>query len=71
VLVLGLKDGDSVRLIDESKNLEIGVVKRIQPRRPIPDVVLIGFDFPDEVRIVRDSLVVAGKDTPNGRKHNP
>ena len=63
MLILGVKDGESVRLIDTATNTEIGIVKRIKPRRSDPNEILLGFDFDQNIHIVRNNLI--GRDATN------
>ena len=61
MLVLKLRQGEQISLIDHSKNVELGSIKRIETNR---GETLFGFDFPKSIQILRGSLI--GKDTKDG-----
>lgn len=61
MLVLKLRQGDQISLIDHSKNVELGSIKRIETDR---SGILLGFDFPKSIQILRKSLFSKG--TTNG-----
>ena len=61
MLVLKLRSGDQISLIDHPKNIELGTIKRIETSR---GETLFGFDFPKSIQILRKSLF--GKDAANG-----
>lgn len=60
MLILKLRQGDQISLIDHSKNVELGSIKRIETNK---GEILFGFDFPKSIQILRKSLF--GKDTTN------
>ena len=66
MLILGLKHEDSILLIDQDTKAELGSVTIIKPRRPGSSKVLLGFDFPKSIQIVRGELTNLGKETSNG-----
>ena len=68
MLVLGIRTGQSIRLIDRETNQELGIITRIRPRRPDTDKALMGFDFSESIQIIRDTLT-DGKETGSGQQH--
>ena len=67
MLIIKLKAGARVRLFDKEKSVELGEISRIEPKPNNQGEVLFGFDFPDNIQILRDTLL-NGKDT--GNDHN-
>ena len=66
-MVLKTRIGQTIRLIDQDTNRELGQITRIQPSHL--HEVLLGFEFLPEIQILRDSLL-DGKESGNGKKQH-
>lgn len=66
VLIIKLKPGSKIRLFDKENSVELGEITRLAPQPNHQHEVLFGFAFPDNIKILRDSLI-NGKDT-NGNQ---
>ncbi len=58
MLILELRKGEGVVLIDQEKAAELGTIKRLRPAdSESPNKYLLGFDFPKTIQIIRESLI--------------
>ena len=62
MLILTLKYEDSINLFNSNTGDKIGTLKRIKPRMP-NEKLLIGFDVPKYIRIVRDKALIKERDS--------
>ena len=61
MLFLEIRVGESVTMINTVEGSELGKIVRIKPHRTNGNKLLLGFDFPQSIQIVRGSLM-AGKE---------
>jgi len=57
MLILGIGEGESITLTDTDASAVIGIIRRIKPLREDTSEILLGFDFPKKICIVRDTLI--------------
>ena len=69
MLVLELRETDSISLIENATGEEIGHIKRIRPHGASHNKVLLGFDFNKSIQITRESLI-NGKESKSESKRN-
>ena len=62
MLILEVKAGQSVSLIDEKNGQDVGLVKFMGLRCTKKDTILLGFQCPDTVKVLRESLLHGGRD---------
>jgi len=57
MLILELKAGQRVSLVDTKHNEDLGAVKFLGLRATKQNTILLGFECPDSVTVLRDTLL--------------
>lgn len=68
MLVLQVNLGETIKFIDAANGKELGEITRLKPKPQYPNEVLLGFEFPPEIKILRNSLITGSKDSQDGKK---